>query len=474
MKNKIARLYIVTMLMVAALGITIPLAAQQNINTSSPYSRFGLGDIQFNSSPRFMGMGGVSQGVNDSTYINFENPASYTAIGKYTLFDVGARASFLNLSTSQTTAKANTINFSHLFISFPVAYRKWAMNFGVIPYSNEGYSFSSSQPLPPYNPIKLEYQGSGGINTVVWGNSITLYRGLRNRSKTVNPDTVSNGTMRKIMRDTMPEVSRLSLGVNISYLFGNLNSQSSAIMPDTALGFNSRQIRTTRIDGLSALFGLQYTKKFKKYEGALTVGLTYGLGQNVWAKENLFIASYISNGTSDFYIDTLKNTTNNKGYIKLPTSYGAGLTYRSGNTWVVGADFRMTNWNGYRYFGQSDNLLNNSYQLSAGAQYVPDYSGKNLSLRRAAYRIGARYGRTYLNINNTPINEWGVSLGFGLLLNPSGFYQKIFKAPFSSMNLAFEYGQRGTTNNNLIKEDFIRLSLGFTFSDKWFNKYKYD
>ncbi len=473
MKNKLARLLILTTLAIWAPGIYNSLYAQPTANTSSPYSRFGIGELQYNSDPRFMGMGGVALGINDSTYINFENPAAYTSVGKYTLFNVGARASFTRLNTTTKQADANSINFSHLFISVPVIYRKWAMNFGVIPYSNEGYNFTQTQPLSPYNDIKLNYQGSGGLTAATWGNGVTLYRGLKNRSKTVNPDTVSNIAMRRIMRDSMPEVSRLSIGVNVTYLFGNLNSQSNAIFPDTTIAYNTRQVRSVRVDGLSTQFGLQYSKRFKR-DRVLTLGATYTLGLDQSAKESLFLASYVNTGESDFYLDTLIDQQNRKGKIKLPTSLGAGFTLRQGNTWMIAADFKTTDWAGYRYFGKADDKLGNSYQASVGAQFTPDYTPKKLSLRRTAYRVGARYGRSYLNLNNTPINEWGVSVGIGLLLNPSGYYQRIFKAPFSSMNIAAEYGQRGTTTNNLIREDFVRVSLSFTFSDKWFNKYKFD
>jgi hypothetical protein len=471
MKNKLARLVFILVTAIWVPGIYNTLHAQQTTNTSSPYSRFGVGELQYNSIPRFMGMGGVSTGVNDSTYINFENPASYNTIGRYTMFDAGARASFVRLNTTTKQADANSVNFSHLFIAIPVIHRQWAMNFGVIPFSNEGYNFTQSQPLQGYNDIQINYQGSGGLTSAMWGNSITLYRGLKNRSKTINPDTVSNKALRKIMRDTMPETSRLAFGFNVNYLFGTLNSQSSSLFPDTTIAYNTRQIRSVRVDGLSILAGLQYTKRFKG-EKALTLGATYSYGMNQSARENLFIGSYVNTGEIDFYLDTLSDAQNKKGSIKLPSSYSFGFTYRQGNTWMLGADFKTTDWKGYRYFGQADDVLNNSYQVSAGAQFVPDYTAKKLSLRRTAYRLGARYGRTYLNLNNTPVNEWGVSVGIGLLLNPSGYYQKIFKVPFSSMNVAAEFGQRGTTTNSLIREDFVRVSLAFTFSDKWFNKYK--
>lgn len=146
MKNKLARLVLMLITAICATGQYNSLSAQQTANTSSPYSRFGVGELQYNSIPRFMGMGGVSSGVSDSTYINFENPASYSNIGKYTLFDAGARASFVRLNTSTQQADANSINFSHLFIAFPVIQRTWAMNVGVIPYSNEGYNFTQNQP----------------------------------------------------------------------------------------------------------------------------------------------------------------------------------------------------------------------------------------------------------------------------------------------------------------------------------------
>jgi hypothetical protein len=41
------------------------------------------------------------------------------------------------------------------------------------------------------------------------------------------------------------------------------------------------------------------------------------------------------------------------------------------------------------------------------------------------------------------------------------------------VNLAFEYSKRGN-NDNLLKENMFRVSLGFNFTDLWFGKKKYD
>ena len=44
----------------------------------------------------------------------------------------------------------------------------------------------------------------------------------------------------------------------------------------------------------------------------------------------------------------------------------------------------------------------------------------------------------------------------------------------SEINLSVEVGERGTTNNNLIKEQFLRFQIGLSLSDIWFVKRKYD
>ncbi len=58
----------------------------------------------------------------------------------------------------------------------------------------------------------------------------------------------------------------------------------------------------------------------------------------------------------------------------------------------------------------------------------------------------------------------GISFGVGL---PVG-------RMFSNTNLGFEIGKRGTTNNNLIKENFVNFQLSLSLNDRWFEKRKYD
>ena len=81
--------------------------------------------------------------------------------------------------------------------------------------------------------------------------------------------------------------------------------------------------------------------------------------------------------------------------------------------------------------------------------------------------MGLSYDKTFLNINNTDIAVKTVNfgLGFPLASNRSAFYK---------LNLTGEIGQRGTLKNNLVKENFFNVYIGFTINDRWFQKYKYD
>ena len=80
------------------------------------------------------------------------------------------------------------------------------------------------------------------------------------------------------------------------------------------------------------------------------------------------------------------------------------------------------------------------------------------------YRAGVRFEDTGIELNNEKINEFGISFGAGL---PVGRL-------FSNMNVGLEYGTRGTSKANLVREKFINLSISMSLNDKWFQKRKID
>jgi hypothetical protein len=172
--------------------------------------------------------------------------------------------------------------------------------------------------------------------------------------------------------------------------------------------------------------------------------------------------------TNSFGVDVVKDTVllleRQAGEIELPLSLGLGIQWHDAEHWIVLADFKMKDWSGTKAFGEETLQLNRSYRISAGAQYTNDTKASSY-FKKVHYRAGFYHARTNILLRERHIDEYGLSLGCGLPL------RKAYQSQFS---IALEAGQRGTTLSNLVQERFLRLVLGLTFNEGWFQKRRYD
>jgi hypothetical protein len=73
-------------------------------------------------------------------------------------------------------------------------------------------------------------------------------------------------------------------------------------------------------------------------------------------------------------------------------------------------------------------------------------------------------GKSYLQVKGQEINEVGATVGFG------GYLSRAF-----AYNLAVEGGRRGTTVNNLVRENYVQFTLSLSYREVLFSKgRKYD
>ena len=80
-------------------------------------------------------------------------------------------------------------------------------------------------------------------------------------------------------------------------------------------------------------------------------------------------------------------------------------------------------------------------------------------------------GPDYIRVGKK-LPQFGATFGLGLpVANFRSSYASLNQATI--VNLAFEYIKRGN-NDNLLRENMFRFSLGFSLSDLWFIKRKYD
>src|SRR5690606_31577970 len=154
--------------------------------------------------------------------------------------------------------------------------------------------------------------------------------------------------------------------------------------------------------------------------------------------------------------------------LVLPSKFSVGAGVGKIRKWFVGIESeyqKTSDFSNELYTNINTSVkYGDATSVSIGGFYIPDYNSYSSYLKRIVYRGGMRFENTGLNINNESISEFGISFGLGL---PVGNM-------FSNANLGFEIGRRGTTNSNLIQENFINFQLSLSLNDRWFEKRKYN
>ncbi|MEO6455583.1 MAG: hypothetical protein ABIN97_15995 [Ginsengibacter sp.] len=425
------------------LFFTLPLISFGQEN--SPYSRYGIGNIVPNGNILNRGMGGISAGIADPAAVNFINPASYSNL-IYTTLDIAAEVDSRTLNSVNPQGKftANNAIFSYLQLGIPLlngnkkAFAKkisWGINFGLRPVSKINYKINSSSRNSIDSLLSI-YEGSGGANEAFLGT------GLR--------------------------IKNLSFGFNVGYLFGNKDySTRITFLNDSVPYYSSNSETKTNFGGLVFNGGMQYTGKIKN--GILRVGAYGKMQQKYNAMQDVLRETFsynIASGNPD-KLDSVYEKNDRKGTIKLPATAGFGFTIEKAH-FLIGADFEMTNWDNYRFYEQRD-LVKNSWIAKMGFQFFPATLESKKYWSFVKYRAGIYFGPDYITPGNK-LPQYGISAGASF---PLKLRRSFYETQSSIMNIAVEYGNRGNKNNN-VTENILRISVGFSLSDVWFRRYKYD
>lgn len=390
-----------------------------------------MGDIHRFNHTSLLAMGGNGAALYSPNMINFNNPASLHAIERKSfVFEAGLYNKYTGLRTETLNQRSNYTTLGHLLLAFPVT-GFWKSGFGLLPYSDVGYKIVDTQIDAQFGKREESFEGSGGVHQFFWGNSVAIG-------------------------------NRLSAGLNLIYLFGNLEKNRSLSFPDSAMMISTRILNTTTVSDLKLKAGLQYHQPLgENYR--LTIGLTYSPEFNINVSDNILAYNYfVGSSGIDNVKDTLINITDVKGEMILPSDFGAGIMLQKTDRWLLTADYTWQNWENYKIFDRSDSL-NNSMGVSVGAQFQPESTTISPYWKKMRYRFGIRYNQTYLELRDNQLNEFGIGFGVSMPIARSR----------STINLGLEVGQRGTTRDNLIQERFFRFSLGFSVLERWFEQRRY-
>lgn len=430
-----------TLLVIIALSIN---SYSQN-STSSPYSFYGIGSLDFRGTTENRSMGRLSV-YNDSIHMNFKNPASYTGKnlfifneeGRLVKFTVGLNYSETKLSSNNQNSLASNTSFDYLGLNLPMG--KFGMALGLIPFSSVGYKLESSNDI---NLMKFKYEGFGGVNKAFLGFAYQI----------------SNN---------------ISIGFDAKYNFGNIQNSAIEFLYDDdnePLDYQSKESNRSDLSGINFNFGLIYSGTiFNEY--TLNATFAYSPSYDLSSINNRTFASVVINSISglDFPINQIEVDLESLNLYKtdlvMPNRLNFGLGIGKEKKWFIGSEITTINSSVF-----SNDLINiensrfeDSYLLSLGGFYIPDYASFNRFFDRIVYRTGVYFEKTGLNINDQSINEIGISFGLGI---PAG-------GLFSNINTSFEFGRRGTKKANLIKETFTNIHISLSLNDRWFIKRKYN
>lgn len=424
--TNILRLVLIALLLLPGLK-NLP---AQNLSTS-PYSRFGIGDMVNRSTGRSQAMGGLSCGLRSGTNLNLLNPASLSGIDTLNfVFELAGFDKVTHFATTDLEKTVNNMGVAYLALGFPIT--KWLKaSVGVLPLSNVGYSITSTEANPVMGSINYNFQGSGGVSQFFMSGAIS----------------------------PLPYVS---LGATFSYLFGPISHTRSLVIPDDSLYFSTKSTQTAVIGDISFSYGAQVTIPLRN-DYFLNLGGTFQGSSSLKAQSHTMLLSYNSSLS-----DTLLYTENPDNSVILPTAWASGFTFGKKNKFTAGFDYRTQNWAESAFLGVQDSLAN-SRDYIVGLEYIPNTYSLTSYLQRVRYRAGFRYSESFLQLRGSQITDLGITLGAGFPI-----LDRTRRGTQSSLNVILELGQRGTVKNDLIRETFGSLTLQLSLHDYWFIKPKYD
>lgn len=412
--------------------------AAQAQNENSPYSRYGLGDVVPSQHVINRGMGGVSAAYYDFQSVNFVNPASYARL-KVTTLDIGAEIDSRTIRTTNPVSKFNGVSptISYLQVGIPLSTkRNWGMNIGLRPLTRINYNIQSSERLPGIDSVRTIYKGTGGSYQVYAGTGFS--------------------------------VGKFSLGINAGYLFGTKEyNRERYFIPDSVYSFYYPGAFRTKANygGFFFNYGVQFRQKLSK-KTYLQLGAYGNVKQTLNGRKDEIIETFRVDIDGTKTIDSVSTTLNVKGDVIYPQNFGVGFMINSADRILFGADYSMNKWSEYRFLGEADRVQD-SWKFNVGGQLLPNILNPKSYWGRVAYRAGFMYGKDYIKVNED-LPVYSITFGMGLPMRKAQYTNQ-----YSVIHTSLEVGQRGS-KDNLIRENYFRFALGFTLSDIWFIKRKYD
>lgn len=398
-------------------------------SSSSTYSSIGLGEFNNAGFTQNQGMGGLGISYGNSFGINHVNPA--LSVQNYAFnFQAAINYERINAVSGEQTSQIDGGGLGYVAMSFPIKPSKMSLGIGLNQISSVNYNLTIRNPVLNSDALAFNtIDGNGGISEAYVSTGFQAFKNF-------------------------------NVGVQASYIFGSTirtNNLSLTNEEGQPVGGSSEYYERLSLSDVSFKGGAHYMAKVgnRKF---LHFGAIYQVFGEINGKEFAKVGDSGQASNPDAPGDVLSNDL--PGTIYIPNRLGYGITYEKLNKFMVGLEVQHQDFSTYRSFNGTVGELNNSYKIGLGGQYIPDLFSMDNVFARSIYRVGFEYEQTPYLIRNTAVNDAGINFGASIPMNN-----------LSLMNLSFKLGTRGSSENNLVRENYFRISLGFSINDNsWFYK----
>ena len=438
-----------------ALGILTQMSIAQ-VTSSHPLSSNGLGTFNSGANAITSALGNVNSVWIDSTNVNFFNPSSYSRLSKgNTLLSLGLDSRFSFYQQLDVSEFKTSTMFDHFSLAFKTTKRS-GLAFGLKPYSNVGYEFSQSE-FTGIDSIRYTYAGRGNLQDAFLGFAFSPISSAR---------------------------SNLSLGANVSYLFGFVSNERKSELLNADASPGGLSLDLTRLSSFHYEFGIHYEQRLGK-RNIFLVGFTVDPEQDFNGSiENSLYSSANINAPS-IYDTVFSNTTS--GSVKVLTTFEVGLKYkyffketkRKATTRRPNITFAASYCESQgiesKFEDSQDWQIGPSNCWSFGLSYSPETKlFENVAtlevLEKLNYRVGYFQRTLPFDADGVEYLDRGTTFGIGIPI--------LAQMSLSSLNLAFVLGETGTGVDSNLTEQYIGFKFGMVFSpsnfEKWFRKRKLD
>lgn len=391
-------------------------------DTSTPYSLFGLGVENKTATGGLTGLGNTGIAQKNKYEINIYNPANLANLDtKSFLYEFGINGIYSTIKNEDTNDTTNDANLSHVAIAFPIK-KGLGLSLGILPHTKVGYDVDIENNIESStNTYLTRISGEGGLSKFYFSSGLKISE-------------------------------RLALGVDLSFLFGSI-TQESQIYSSSFVSITDEN----RYNGIKLKTGLQYTlPKIKDKD--ITIGATIELPTSLNGTQT---KNAYKLDASETAISLSEDEESDLDDFEIPLVYGIGITSILNKNITTSFDYKKLLWE------NTNQLLNNERYVNQdiyafGLEYKLSEKGSTNYWKKIKYRLGFNYDTGFLKISDTQIDSYFVSVGLGMPL----IKEK------TNFNISYSYGKEGTIDNNLIQENFHKITINLNFVGNWFNKRK--